>query len=450
MATSFPSITLQGTSPYVAAFNQLMQTQGPDAAYTYLIKNYNSGFGGYGGAGSQLESALGADKAHQLVNAYSAGGTNYYPSRYNFSSLPSAMDYYRQTSTGGGRRNYTPPPSQGGGGTTTPPPMGTGSGSLPPNLSAPQGYGLSQVLGGFGIPGFENGPMYGGGSWAGTVWNPAQRGNWVSAPIPASPTNGGQAGFSAEVGGAPGINQNPWIATPYANQGAPGGNAWAATQAPIMAQQAAAQQAAAQQSALLSAPMMTAPAQTTATPGWTTPAATSLGTRKTIMGDDPAQTEGQGVVPTTLEQFKAAHPWVSGTDAEIIANLKNVIPSDFANYSPADQAFLLSIGAQGGPAQGASVPGATNTAGTATQFAIKPATPYQTTWYQSTYGGTPTGGLRSAPWANIHEQMGAALQGIAPAYPGFQWASPQALAQLGGYGLPGGWTGMLGFTPGGA
>lgn len=79
-----------------------------------------------------------------------------------------------------------------------------------------------------------------------------------------------------------------------------------------------------------------------------------------------------------------------------------------------------------------------------TDTQINPAVPYQTTWYMQTYGGKPP------PYINIHEQLGDAMGGIAPAKPGFNWASPQALAQLGGYGLPGGWTSMLGFTPGGA
>lgn len=77
-------------------------------------------------------------------------------------------------------------------------------------------------------------------------------------------------------------------------------------------------------------------------------------------------------------------------------------------------------------------------------LSIKPAVPYQTTWNLQTYSG------KKSPYLNIHEQMGEAMKGIQPAAPGFNWASPQALAALGGYGLPGGWTSMLGFTPGGS
>ncbi len=271
-----------------------------------------------------------------------------------------------------GSNPYVPPPY-------TPP--GNGVPGTPAAGGGIQNYGINQVLNGFGIPGFENGPMYGGGSWAGTVWNPAQRGSWVSAAIEPSPVNGGNAGFSADTGGAPGINQNPWLATPFPSSQAPGGNAWAATQAPIIAQQQAAAQAAAQQQAAINY------------------LAQREG-RRTALDNDPSGT--QNAQPSTPTDQTATQQTAATTEA-------------------------------GTPA-----------------FGIRPATPYQTTWYQSTYGGTPTGGLRSAPWANIHEQTGAAMQGIAPAYPGFQWASPGALAQLGGYGLPAGWAAMLGFTPGGA
>jgi hypothetical protein len=76
---------------------------------------------------------------------------------------------------------------------------------------------------------------------------------------------------------------------------------------------------------------------------------------------------------------------------------------------------------------------------------IRPAFPYQTTWYQQTYGG------QAAPWQNIHQQAAASMAGVPPAYPGFAWASPQQLgASLGGGGAPGGWTQMTGYTPGGA
>ena len=89
----------------------------------------------------------------------------------------------------------------------------------------------------------------------------------------------------------------------------------------------------------------------------------------------------------------------------------------------------------------------TNADGTALtpgQVDIRAAPPYQTTWYLQTYGAKPP------PYINIHEQIGDSLKGIQAAKPGFNWASPAALAQLGGYGLPGGWTSMLGFTPGGS
>lgn len=376
------------TSNWQQTFNAIKAID-PAAAWAYA---YNAS-GARPSEILSLQLGMGMTDAqiNQLANNYARGARqsangpaiwqNFVAANPQFANaprsyrLPEGMDPARFRAQGGG--------VFGMGGQRSPTPTPTGTGSTP-QAGGVSNYGLSQVLGGFGIPGFENGPMVAGpySSWAGTAWNPAQRGNWVAAPINPSPTNGGNVGFSADVGGAPGINQNAWYPQQYANTGSPTGSAWNAEQNPILAQQMA------QQSALLSAPTLAAPT-------------TNRGTRRTIQSDDPAQTENQ---PVINEDGTVGTPTATTTTEP----------------------------------------------GTATQFQIRPATPYQTTWYQSTYGGTPTGGLRSAPWANIHEQMGAAMQGIAPAYPGFQWASPQALAALGGYGLPGGWTGMLGFTPGGA
>lgn len=80
-------------------------------------------------------------------------------------------------------------------------------------------------------------------------------------------------------------------------------------------------------------------------------------------------------------------------------------------------------------------PGSTN---------IQPAVPYDASWYLQKYGG------KAPPYLHAQEQLGAAMKGIEAAMPGFNWASPQALAALKGVGLPGGWTTMLGFTPGGS
>jgi hypothetical protein len=96
--------------------------------------------------------------------------------------------------------------------------------------------------------------------------------------------------------------------------------------------------------------------------------------------------------------------------------------------------------ATGGTTGGNTTVGTTTTG---TGLTINPPVPYNTTDYRQAYPD------KLAPWPNIHAQIGAAMQGIEPAKPGFNWASPQALAGLGGYGLPGGWTSMLGFTPGG-
>ena len=173
----------------------------------------------------------------------------------------------------------TPNPFPGGGGGGS---GGGGGGTVLP------GYGVSQTLNGFGIPGFETNPMVGGGSWQGTQWNGAPYSSYTDPVIPNSdPTNPG----------------SPYYRGPVTNP------------------------------------------------------------------------DGTPIAPG---------------------------------------------------------------------LSIKPAVPYQTSWYLGTYNG------KRAPWENIHQQTGDALRGIPAAKPGFNWASPQALSGLGGYGLPGGWTSMLGFAPGGS
>lgn len=79
-------------------------------------------------------------------------------------------------------------------------------------------------------------------------------------------------------------------------------------------------------------------------------------------------------------------------------------------------------------------------------WAINQAVPYQTSWYLSTYGGKPP------PYINVHEQIGKSMEGVPPALPTFNWAGPNMMGAAQPYAVgmpPGGWTQMLGFTPGG-
>ncbi len=62
-------------------------------------------------------------------------------------------------------------------------------------------------------------------------------------------------------------------------------------------------------------------------------------------------------------------------------------------------------------------------------FQIPQAVPYATSPYNQGYGGTP------APFANIHDQMGAAMNTVQPAYPTFRWAP--GWAEMMGYAAPG-------------
>lgn len=78
-------------------------------------------------------------------------------------------------------------------------------GTLPQTATTPApasnplpGYGISQNLSGFGIPGFETTPMVGGGSWAGTTWSPPPAPNYELPPgwwtPPAAGGTGGTGG----------------------------------------------------------------------------------------------------------------------------------------------------------------------------------------------------------------------------------------------------------------
>ena len=90
---------------------------------------------------------------------------------------------------------------------------------------------------------------------------------------------------------------------------------------------------------------------------------------------------------TTLESFKKAHPWATGSDADILANLANVTDEDFALYSPADQAFLTWVRANYGtgridPTTGAFTPpsgAATTSVAQGNMAGLPPPPPADTT-----------------------------------------------------------------------
>lgn len=100
-----------------------------------------------------------------------------------------------------------------------------------------------------------------------------------------------------------------------------------------------------------------------------------------------------------------------------------------------------------GATQPTGVPTTSGASGTSSipGWGIQEAIPWLTTSYLQSYGGKP------APFANIHEQIGNAMQGHPAALPAFQWNIPEEMfaAQPGATGMPpGGWTQMLGYTPG--
>jgi hypothetical protein len=138
--------------------------------------------------------------------------------------------------------------------------------------------------------------------------------------------------------------------------------------------------------------------------------------------------------PDTMQRAPAGMIWVSrggggGTDGT----------SSPQWYLEADPYY--SAGGGTGGAGGGGGGSTTSLPG----WGIQPAVPWLTTSYLQSYGGRP------APYANIHEQIGAAMQGHPAALPPYQWAIPEEMfaAQPGATGMPpGGWTQMLGYTPG--
>ena len=264
-------------------------------------------------------------------------------------------------------------PGPGGGGPGPGGPGGPGMGTAPPNYgqinnSLLPGYGLSQNLQGFGIPGFETNPMIGGGSWAGTTWNPP------AAPMPTATPNAIPNSTGTGLGPGIGIGANPGIGA--------------------------------------------APA----------PGSGRVGTTMRIQmegggGDTGSGPDGSGSV--------------GGNDSDVGGGDRGPGDPWGGNGEPQPSNDPGSGGGTTPPPiilpDGTVIPG----------FQIHPAQPYAGSPFTQQYGGKPP------PYASLQDQLGAAMGGIPPAYPGFQWASPQAMHQLGGYGLPGGWTSMLGFTPGG-
>ena len=156
-----------------------------------------------------------------------------------------------------------------------------------------------------------------------------------------------------------------------------------------------------------------------------------------------------GAAPqTTSTGGAAANPWVrddSGLSTEVrdsglMAGWRNTQTGEFVTGSPTSN-----------PGAGANEI-TTTTGATAPGLQINPATPWITTPFLQSYGGRPAPFWdERSGYANINQQIGQSMMGITPAPPTFAWASPERMkaAQPSASGFPpGGWTQMLGFTPG--
>jgi hypothetical protein len=276
--------------------------------------------------------------------------------------------------TGGG----VPPPVGGAGGpraTYTPLPGGGGAPGNPYEAinSLLPGYGLSQNLQGFGIPGFETSPLYGGGSWAGTTFNPPP----APTRTPAPPSTGGGSGGGGGGGGGNYTQTWGWVQVPAGS-----------SENPITVWK----------------PVLGGQQGIPAEPG--TAEYDALKNKMIAAQADAIYTAQGGNYQSIVNNLISGDKWMN-----------NTLTSSTAG----------------------------DAAAAAGKFAISKAVPYVTSPFDQTYGG------KVAPYANIHEQIGAAMQGVPAAYPGFAWANPAVMkaAQPGATGMPpGGWTQMLGYTPG--
>lgn len=413
---AIPTFRFQNpTTKYQQTYNAVLDQYGPEVAVSWATNPMSYMAEGMGGMQSlndwktAIDASLGGSYGNSLINlmnepgptpwtvpAYSGfnlpqgwtppgwswttpGEFTYQGKTYN---IPSNIGGGGTTTGGGGTTppviNPNPPPTTGGGGTTTgggggtvynPPAAGTNAYSAIASLLP--GYGLSQTLNGFGIPGFDSGPTKAGGSWAGTTFNPAQYSGLAENPIPGT--------------------------DPYAEYRARHGIG-----------------------------------------------STGTGTGTTTTG-------GAGTGGTRLD--------IGQTDP--FTNLQIVGYDGNGNYlvsNPGggeDPKASVITGGHYGDISGAITSGGTANANPRTNWlgvpitnegwAINQAAPWQTTWYLQTYGG------KKAPFLNIHEQIGKAMEGNPAAMPTFNWAGPGAMAaaQPSASGFPpGGWTQMLGFTPG--
>jgi hypothetical protein len=281
----------------------------------------------------------------------------------------------------------TPPP-------TIPPPNGAGAAyaPLPPQTGAPgnpyagvaalmPGYGLSQELYPFGIPGFEQDALVGGGSWAGTTFQPAN----APPPLPPPPAPTGDGGGGGGGGGGAQAGQQwGWAYVPYGGgENNVGGMHWVPT-----------------------------------------------------LGGMP----GMPVQPGTAEYDDLKRAMVAA-QADYIYQSQGGSYESIVNSLLANDAWLQATQAQP-PNYNTTTDPTTSNPG---QFAIGKAKPYTGSPYRMAYGGKPP------PYESLQAQTGAAMTGVPPAYPGFAWAGPAAMAaaQPAATGMPpGGWTQMLGYTPG--
>lgn len=350
------------------------------------------------------------------------------------------------------------------------------------------GYGLQQNLKGFGIPGFEQNQLAGGGSWAGTTFNPPDpRSAAGNLPLysPAAQANPatGTGGAPGQTGGIGSYNEGQGQNSAGTVPGSPSSRLSLGTIANAFGL-----------SGMLNNLGLGSPPSGGSDPAPDRTGTVSLGDVHDVTGDvgiggdgstgpggsgDPSPGGGEGgsgdgpmgvrkrsqaLSSTTLPvEGNTAAPSGLGGSGFGVGNFQPGFTPAATTGAPAATPGSIQLGPLNPTTGERANPGfhwvsgqgdtwsqvaddATSGNGTKTAagFQITPAKPWITTPYNQTYSGRP------APYANIHDQLGQAMMGQPVAYPGFAWANPASLAALKGVGPPGGWTQMLGFNPGAA
>lgn len=436
----------------------------------------------------QLRGQSPAQTAQPQQTIQSAPSNAGVPPGYGLSSQPNVGLGNLPPSGTGFTLNPFANPNWKGGLSSLPQPGAGGQGARGPSITdLLPGYGIQQNLQGFGIPGYEQNSLAGGGSWAGTMFNPLDRsGAAGNLPIyqpqmqlppavtgkPVVPTTNTGGGTTGEQGGSndPGTNAGTVGTSTVASRGL-----GSLPSIPGIGQQTAADPWFTQQLNQLNQ-------QFTLPPFSFTPDTPAIGGEG--YGPDPIgnvsvndlgayDSEGNPVGTADESGISGgdssggtgdAGPGNGGDPGGGPMGVRKR-PQSLSNLSGLGDGAIAPIAANtAGAGIGSSLlgqnfgtfaPAATSATGTTPTaettptaqqvydyFHINLAKPYSTTPYKQTYSG------RAAPYANIHDQLGQAMMGLPVAYPGFAWANPASIARLQGVGPPGGWTSMLGFQPG--